>query len=426
MTKLRTLEQQAQYFASLKDMAKVKELSQQILALKPDHPAALDQLSKQAMEQGEFPIAEKHLAVLSRLYPDNSILMIKLGYVQEKQGKLKKALATYLNCHTAYPENPIIYLYLGYIHGLLGDEKKAAEIFSLGEDIDSNLLKAHLITGTGDIMRVRSLAGDRVVRKILTKLHLKTIKARDKGGDLKRIQAAIWPQTDDREYQYREKQQQPHLFYIPDLRPRPVYGREDLDWAENIESHFKDIKQEVLANFDLKGDGKPYIPSDMPLDGEGWEKIVGKMTWASIHLYNQGKPDKDNIAKFPLLMQVLKDIPLAQIEGNPSEIFLSVLEPGARIPAHFGVSNNLMTIHFPLVVPEGCGLGVRDQVLSQKEGEVLAFDDTFTHEAWNESNAIRVVLIFEVWHPDLTDKEKEAITATFNARIKWLADRKVR
>ena len=44
-------------------------------------------------------------------------------------------------------------------------------------------------------------------------------------------------------------------------------------------------------------------------------------------------------------------------------------------------------------------------------GEALVFDDTIEHEAMNPTDELRVVLIIDVWHPDLTDVEKEAVGA---------------
>jgi aspartyl/asparaginyl beta-hydroxylase (cupin superfamily) len=76
-------------------------------------------------------------------------------------------------------------------------------------------------------------------------------------------------------------------------------------------------------------------------------------------------------------------------------------------------------------VPERCGLRVDNETFDQREGEIIAFDDSFDHEAWNNSQQPRLVLIFEVWHPDLTKDEQDAISATFDARVKWLAQRTI-
>ena len=44
-----------------------------------------------------------------------------------------------------------------------------------------------------------------------------------------------------------------------------------------------------------------------------------------------------------------------------------------------------------------------------REGEAFAFDDSFEHEAWNLSHGDRLVLIIDVWHPDLTDEEVKVL-----------------
>jgi aspartyl/asparaginyl beta-hydroxylase (cupin superfamily) len=77
------------------------------------------------------------------------------------------------------------------------------------------------------------------------------------------------------------------------------------------------------------------------------------------------------------------------------------------------------------MVPPGCGLQVHDATRTPAEGKLLIFDDTWQHSAWNNSDQQRVVLIFELWHPDLTEREQEAIARSFDARERWLRQRQV-
>jgi aspartyl/asparaginyl beta-hydroxylase (cupin superfamily) len=44
-------------------------------------------------------------------------------------------------------------------------------------------------------------------------------------------------------------------------------------------------------------------------------------------------------------------------------------------------------------------------------GEVLAFDDSIEHEARNDSDELRVVLIFDVWNPLLSPAERDMVQA---------------
>ena len=50
-----------------------------------------------------------------------------------------------------------------------------------------------------------------------------------------------------------------------------------------------------------------------------------------------------------------------------------------------------------------------------REGRAIVFDDSFEHEAWNPSEQLRVVLLFEVWRPELSALERDLMQALFKA-----------
>jgi aspartyl/asparaginyl beta-hydroxylase (cupin superfamily) len=87
----------------------------------------------------------------------------------------------------------------------------------------------------------------------------------------------------------------------------------------------------------------------------------------------------------------------------------SILEPRTRIPPHTGTSNVRLTVHLPLVVPPGCGFRVGAETREWREGEAWAFDDTIEHEAWNDSDQPRAILIIDAWNPLLTEAEREFV-----------------
>jgi aspartyl/asparaginyl beta-hydroxylase (cupin superfamily) len=87
----------------------------------------------------------------------------------------------------------------------------------------------------------------------------------------------------------------------------------------------------------------------------------------------------------------------------------SILQPRTRIPPHTGFSNVRSTVHLPLVVPEGCGFRVGGETREWRPGHAWAFDDTIEHEAWNDSDRPRAILILDVWNPLLTDVEQAAV-----------------
>lgn len=425
MTFLADLEQRATSMIQQGEEAQAAQVCQKILMVEPNHISALDFLTTFSFAQNEFAACLPYLERLVALNPENTVFLTKLGYVQEAQGHLAEALKIYLKCHSINPGNPVIYLYIGYAYLGLGQEAKAAEVFSLGEDVDYLLLRTYHDPEKGVLLQHRARKGEQVLHQHLTNLHLQVIRERNTDHSLHRIEAAIWPQVDIRDFTYKKNNQRPHLFYIPDLLAKPSFARTELPWTKYIESRFNDIKQEVLNNLNVEEDGTPYLPANLALSEEGWDKIVGRMNWAAIHLYKQGVAADHIISKYPTLCEVLKELPLTKINDQPSEVFISVLKPETKIPPHFGVSNNTLTVHFPLYVPERCGLRVDNETFDQREGEIIAFDDSFDHEAWNNSQQPRLVLIFEVWHPDLTKDEQDAISATFDARVKWLAQRTI-
>ena len=93
----------------------------------------------------------------------------------------------------------------------------------------------------------------------------------------------------------------------------------------------------------------------------------------------------------------------------------SVLRPGTRIPPHHGMINTRLICHLPLVVPPGCGLRVGNETRMVEAGRMMIFDDSIEHEAWNESDSTRAILLFEIWRPELDEAERRALTALYEA-----------
>jgi aspartyl/asparaginyl beta-hydroxylase (cupin superfamily) len=102
-------------------------------------------------------------------------------------------------------------------------------------------------------------------------------------------------------------------------------------------------------------------------------------------------------------------MPQPDIPGAGPNAMFSLLAPHTTIPPHVGVNNSRLVCHLPLVVPEGCWFRVGAETRHWRCGEAFVFDDTIEHEAANPSDQLRVVFIFDVWHPGLTEIEREAV-----------------
>ena len=68
-----------------------------------------------------------------------------------------------------------------------------------------------------------------------------------------------------------------------------------------------------------------------------------------------------------------------------------------------------------VLVPGGCGFRVGESFTQWKLGEAFVFDDTIEHEAWNDSDQLRVVFILDLWAPSLTPRDRAAITSVIEA-----------
>ena len=89
----------------------------------------------------------------------------------------------------------------------------------------------------------------------------------------------------------------------------------------------------------------------------------------------------------------------------------SILEPRTRIPPHVGSNNCRLVVHLPLIIPPGCGFRVGAETRDWEPGKAFVFDDTIEHEAWNDSDDWRAVLILDIWNPLLTLAEREMVKA---------------
>jgi aspartyl/asparaginyl beta-hydroxylase (cupin superfamily) len=56
---------------------------------------------------------------------------------------------------------------------------------------------------------------------------------------------------------------------------------------------------------------------------------------------------------------------------------------------------------------------VGNEIHIWQENKVILFDDSFEHEVVNPTNEERVVLLVDIWHPDLNEKERELIRKDF-------------
>ena len=127
------------------------------------------------------------------------------------------------------------------------------------------------------------------------------------------------------------------------------------------------------------------------------------------HLWHDSRPIPEHLEKCPKTAAVLKQLPLCDIELYAPGAYFSVLQPHTRLPPHTGTTNTRSIVHLPLITPPGCGFRVGSQIREWQRGEAWVFDDTIEHEAWNDSDQVRIILLFDIWNPLLTRAEQDLV-----------------
>ena len=202
----------------------------------------------------------------------------------------------------------------------------------------------------------------------------------------------------------------PTHFHYPELAEREFHPREPFPWIAAIEEAAAAITAELRAVMIAeRAELVPYIQYDEHLPLDQWRELNKNPDWTAIHLLQNGKRIEANARHCPNTLAALAHVPQPIIAGAGPNAMFSLLAPKAHIPAHVGVNNSRLVCHLPLIVPEGCWFRVGAETRQWKPGEAFVFDDTIEHEALNPSDELRVVFIFDVWHPDLSEIEREAV-----------------
>jgi tetratricopeptide (TPR) repeat protein len=407
------------------DTPSTKRVCLEILSLDSNHLSSLRFLADLAIDSDDFSSAAKYLTTLHENSPGDLQVLTQLGQALYRQGKPEQAVEAYTAYWRIKPGNRMIYLTLGCLYVELGNIDKATQVFSLGEVVDHDLLSLWKNPDTSPGVSQMSKTAWETLCQHHTALHIEAVDAEGKTEHLNRIRDAVWPLADARPINYTHPKHCPQGFSISYDTSPAFFDPNIFMWREQLELRYPDIREEILAGLNVANDGRPYLSDRHRLKGAQWEPLVNKMSWASVHLYQNGIANSKVIEKFPLTLKALAGVPVATTNGNLSEVFISVLAPNTRIPEHFGVSSAILTAHLPIEVPAECGLKVHEEIRIPEAGKLLVFDDTWEHSAWNNGDQPRVVLIFELWHPELNEGEKAAIARSFQARESWVKRRRL-
>ncbi|XP_019765182.2 aspartyl/asparaginyl beta-hydroxylase isoform X2 [Dendroctonus ponderosae] len=183
----------------------------------------------------------------------------------------------------------------------------------------------------------------------------------------------------------------------PWLNPKDVPSYQTL-FAALVEN-WKQIRQEGLSALNDQG----YFQDEA-------ENLKDSGTWKQLELFARGRKFAKNCERTPITCSVIERFPEAS-RCKRGQTKFSVLHPGTHVWPHCGPTNCRLRIHLGLKIPADVFLRVAEETRGWKEGDIIMFDDSFEHEVWHNGTEFRLVLIVDVWHPNLTSMEKQSLSA---------------
>lgn len=350
------------------------------LALAPDDAGTHKNLAVSLIQQQQYDAAGPLLCAALAQDPDFFVARLYLGWVQEQQRQPRRALTTYFLAVSAAQKQG---------HWLSDD--------STPPGLRPRVLHA-----------IQFLARGRhdVLHRLLAPLH-----ARHGAQALRRVDKAVDGYVGRLRLQTADPLQRPSFLYFPDLPSTPYLERSLFPWYKALEDQTDLLREELLSVLDERALLQPFLGDAGKAGGQSY--LAGEAgapaRWDGYFFHRHGRRYDDNCARCPRTAAALDATSLVQIPGHAPEALYSVLGPGSHIRPHTGVTNTRIVTHLPLLVPEHCALRVAGQTHAWQTGRCISFDDTWEHEAWNRGTQTRVVLLFDVWNPHLTDVERDAV-----------------
>lgn len=389
---------------------------QKVLELEADFPPALNNLAMQAMQRGDTSTARDLLQRAVASAPGFAMAHANLSRVHSALGNEDAALASIDDAIKADPAAWGPRMEKARMLEARGNEREAASSYGSG--------LAYMPEAARQAPELQALVGhaQKMVAQNQAQLReflmgrLGDLMRTGSPRQLERFQHSLDVLTGRRDMALSR----PLTLPFARLPSIPIFHREDFDWAPAVEAAFPDMLRELQALLEEQAEFVPYVQmSDSEPKGQ-FAPLNNNPDWGAYYFWKSGQLIEEHAARCPRTVEALADnAPMCIVPNRAPVTFFSALKPGTHIAAHHGATNSRLTVHMPLIIPPDCALRVGGETHVWKPGELVMFDDTILHEAWNNSDRLRVVLIFDVWHPMLSDLEKKLVCETITGILDY-------
>ena len=387
------------------------ELWSEVAALAPDHPGALLFLGQRRLHGGDVAAAKILLERAAAVAPHDATIWLNLSFVFRALGDAKAEMAAVQRVLEADPYNFLGLLGKAMVLERLNRKRLAARAFAdaLAAMPNEDRLPATLKPAVARARdAIRRNAGE---LDAYLKGRLAESRARHADESLKRFDECLGIAAGSRKL-YRNEMTGLHFPQLPAIG---FYEEARFPWLGRAADATAAIQAELIRLLEQESEEfAAYVrhPPGVPLNQ--WAELNFSPRWNAYFLWQDGVRDDAHCARCPKTAALLQSLPLADISGFAPTAFFSVLAPHTRIPAHTGVTNVRLIAHLPLITPPDCGFRVGNETRRWEQGKPFVFDDTIEHEAWNDSDRARVVLIFDVWNVGLSAAERELVGGLLN------------
>lgn len=388
-----------------------ERLARQLLQHRPGDIDALNVLGLIALRRGQLPRAQQLLESAIESNPNQALSRHYLGRVHDASGNTDGAVAAHGAAIRLAPGMFIVRLHYAIALERAGqDEQAAIQYFRASNDAQAQgrWLSADTTAPTLRPMVEHAVRMVRQTRKATLSNLLEPLRQKFGADSLDRIEHGLRIYFREEEPVYPDPRQQPTFFYVPGLSPAAYLDRALFPWIEKLEAQTDAIRQELLQLLPSTA-GRERVFTSEAIEQENLRGLQSPPSWNGYYFYRHGARRADNCAACPVTASTLDFLPLSHVRDHGPEVLFSVFTAGTHLLPHRGVTNTRLVGHLPLLVPPECALKVGGEVHEWREGRAVIFDDTYEHEAWNRSDRTRVVLIFDLWNPHLTEAEQAAI-----------------
>jgi aspartate beta-hydroxylase len=410
---------QAEQALASGDRAGADALLMRVKAIDPEHPAILNEAALHELRNGNAPAARELLERALARDAANTRLLMNLAGTLRRLGLADVEMSTIERVLAVEPRHLFALLQKAALLESQGKQRAAAKVYH-------NALQT-VPPGTSVPVALRGLiekavaatkANDAALATFLNE-QLQGLRARHADTAQDRFEHCIDAFLGRR----RIFTPQPTFLHFPQLPAREFYPRVEFPWLQQLEAATAEIREEFERVFaEDAASLEPYIayPQGVPLDQ--WAELNHSRRWSVFYLWRDGKPQEEHLQRCPRTAQLLAHLPLLDIPGYAPTVFFSILDAKSHIPAHTGVTNTRVIVHVPLIIPPGCRFRVGSTTREWRAGSAWVFDDSIEHEAWNDSDVPRAILILDVWNPYLTPAERDLVSATVRGIAKFYGD----